>query len=177
MKAFIASSSRSVNEEDLRLARDVAKILIERGDTLICGGISTGMMREIYRAFDDAHRHTSCVTLEVYQEDLERVEEKLLLDTTFDRTKEIYKQMDYAIFLPGGTGCVAEFFSMLEEARTLKTKKLILYNKNGIFDSLISFIGTAIGEGRNDKSILRYFDIVTTLDELIQKLEGEDENE
>lgn len=174
MKAFIASSSRSESEEDLKIAKDVANIVVEKGDGLLCGGISSGMMKAVYEVFHSLGRPVTCITLEVYQEDLKEVEESLLVETTFDRTKALYQQMDYAILLPGGSGSMAELFSMLEEARTTGAKKMFLYNENGFFDSVIALLKECIRAGKNDETILHYFQVVTSQEELKEVLKGEE---
>ena len=125
-------SSRVKEEKYLTLAKEVAEFFAKRNDELICGGINDSMMKVIYEVFRENNQNISCVTLSCYNEDLSMLKNVLLVESTFDRAKELYNQMYIAIFLPGGTGSVAELFASLEEHRTLENnKKLILLNRKG----------------------------------------------
>lgn len=171
MKIWITSSSRVKDSRYLTLAKDVATLFANNGDELLCGGINDSMMKEIFQTFKENNCQTSCLTLECYQEDLSRVDNKYLLASTFDRTKKLYEMADVIIFLPGGTGSLAEIFSSLEEYRTLESnKRLILYNYNNFYEPVITFIKNLVTAGFNDQSILEKISIVSTISELKEKV-------
>lgn len=173
MKVFISSSSRV---EDNELSKKIAEVFIKRNYDLVCGGITSGIMREIFQEFHDNKRNTICITLEVYQEDLSLAEESYLVDNTFDRTKRIYDEMDIGLFLPGGTGSFCELFAMLEEARTLTYKPLILYNENNHFSEFIENLNDLIEKGFNDKNILNKIIVVNSIYELEEILNDKERN-
>jgi len=169
---FVSSSSRVEEDKYLKMVKEIAKVLTDKDCNLITGGISSGMMRQVYLEFKKKKKHTLAVTLDCYQEDLNEVDEVYLEDNTFDRCKRIYNLMDFALFLPGGTGSLSELLAILEEARTLKEKPLILYNANGHFDKVLEILNDFIKLGFNDKNILEKICVVSSLNELEEKLEN-----
>lgn len=171
LKVFVSASSRKEDEEYLEMSQDIAKVLANKNIDLATGGISSGMMRQVYLEFKSKKKHTIVVTLEVYKEDLADVDEVYLMDNTFDRCKKIYNMMDFALFLPGGTGSLSELLAMIEEARTLKDKPLILYNANGCFNKILDILNDYIKFGFNDKKILDKICVVSNLNELDEKID------
>ena len=170
MKVWITSSSRVKDEKYLGIARRVAYVFSESGYSLVCGGVSSSMMKEVYDTFVNSGNEISCVTLKCYNEVFEDIE-PIYVDNTFYRTKTLYDMSDVILFLPGGTGTLTEIFSSIEEYRTLDSnKRLILYNEEGFYDDLISSISKLIELGFNDKSILEKIEIVNTIDELKERM-------
>ena len=111
-------------------------------------------------------------TLKLYNEEVDKNIKCTYLDTTFDRTKEIYNNSDKLLFLPGGTGSLSEILSMLEEKRTISSnKEIIIYNQDGYYYDLIKFITKLIKNKFNDISILNYIKIFNDKDDLIKYLE------
>lgn len=171
MKVFVSASSRVEDEKYLKISQDVANVLVRKNCDLITGGVASGMMRQVYLEFKKENMHTIVVTLDVYKEDLSEVNDSNLTDNTFDRCKKIYELMDFALFLPGGTGSLAELFAMLEEVRTLIPKTLILYNVNGHFDKILDILDDFIKLGFNSDAILEKICVVSSLKELEEKID------
>lgn len=169
MKVWIASSSRVENNKYLTIAKNVASVFCECGYDLVCGGIASSMMQEVYNEFKRHDKEVSCVTLKCYNEKFDDIE-PIYVDSTFDRLKTLYNLADVLVFLPGGTGSLSELFSSLEEYRTINSnKRIILYNEDGFYDSLISSLDSLIELGFNDKSILNKLEIVNTISDLKKK--------
>ena len=170
MKVWITSSSRIEDEKYLSIANRVATVFSEYGYDLVCGGISSSMMKKVYEIFTKNKRDIFCVTLKCYNEIFTEVT-PIYVDTTFDRNKKLYDNSDIIVFLPGGTGSLAEIFSSLEEYRTISSdKKLILYNEDGFYDTLIFTLNNLVELGFNDESILENLKIVNTIDELKERM-------
>ncbi len=170
MNIMICTSSRDeVPEEFLRLADDISKRVSKLKFNLIFGAASTGMMGKTATNF----KNVSSYTVEKYKEDLKNIPstKEYILETTFDRTKEMYKDADVILLLPGGTGTVAELFSILEENRSIKKpKSFIIYNYKGYYNSLLDFIDKAINNGFNDNSLRDYFLVLEDTEEIIEVL-------
>ena len=108
-----------------------------------------------------------------YVDDLKNINstKEYILDTTFDRTKNLYTDSDLILVLPGGTGTLAEIFGILEENRSIDNPKpMYIYNYDHYYDNVINIIETCINNKFNDKSIYNYFYISDNLDELIEKI-------
>ncbi len=171
MNVFISSSSRVEDKDNLFLARRVAELIASISHTLICGGNSSGMMKEVYQVFKDKHCPCYCYTLPIYQEKFAEDDNVFYVENTFDRAKKIYHHMDMAIFLPGGTGSLNEIFALLEEVRTTTFKPIILYNETGHFDLFLQQLERLIQDGFNDRKVLEMIEVVESIDELKEKQE------
>ncbi len=166
MNVWITASSRVEDKKYLQLAKEVAQVFQERGDRLLIGGFESSMLQQIYESFSKVER---IVTLPCYQEEVKKETE--LVDSTFTRTKMLFDLADIIVFLPGGTGTVAEMFASLEEYRTIDVRKqLILYNEEEFYTPLITFIQNLVTLGFNQKDILEKMDVVHSIDELKKKV-------
>lgn len=167
MNIFIGSSSRVNDSKYLKLADDISNKLACKYD-LVCGGVSSSMMKVIFDNFKKNNKKTTCVTLELYNEDLSVVDQKYLVNNTIDRLNKIYEISDILLILPGGTGTLAELFGLLEEVRTIdKNKKLYLYNYEGYYDFIKEFINNSIKNNFNSEDILGYINFINDIDEII----------
>lgn len=149
----------------------ISKRLANKGYDLVIGGVNDkGMFGKIINNFKS--RKIYLYTLKLYNEEVDKDINCMYLDTTFDRTKEIYNNSDKILFLPGGTGSLSEILSMLEEKRTINSdKEIIIYNQDGYYYDLIKFITKLIKNKFNDISILNYIKIFNDKDDLIKYLE------
>lgn len=165
------SSREEVNKDFLYLADSVSKEISSLGYNLVFGAASSGMMGKCMNNFEEVYSYT----VEKYREDLINIPstEEYVVETTFDRTKEMYKDADIILVLPGGTGTIAEIFSILEENRSISTPKpMIIYNYNGYYDNVINLIDIAVENNFNDSSIKEYYQVCDNLEELIEYIKN-----
>lgn len=170
MRILIISSSRDeVNEKYLELGNIVGNKLRDLNLELNFGAASTGIMGRYKNYF----RTVNSYTVKKYVDDLRNINstKEYILDTTFDRTKNLYTDSDIILVLPGGTGTLAEIFSILEENRSIDNPKpMYIYNYDHYYDNVINIIDKCITNKFNDKSIYNYFYVSDNLDELIDKI-------
>ena len=170
MKVWITSSSRVKDDKYLEVGTNVAKIFSNFDYELLCGGISSSMMKNVYDVFSQEKKNITCVTLKCYNEQFDDIT-PIYVENTFDRAKTLYNLADVIVFLPGGTGSISEIFSTLEEYRTISSdKKLILYNEFGFYDTIIMLINDLVSKGFNDISILEKIEIVNSKEELEKRV-------
>lgn len=171
-KVFIGCSSKdTIHTKYLEEAKEISSSLSKDNYALVFGAASMGMMGACYQEFNYSHQPIYSYTVEKYQEDLSHLQSdiEVILPTTFDRTKQLYQDADIIILLPGGTGTIAEIFSILEENRTIDNpKKIVLYNFDGFYNKLLEVINYCITEKFNDSSIYDYFTVVNTRDEVLK---------
>lgn len=176
---FMACSSRdSIKDEYKQLAISISKIFISHDYSLATGGASSGMMGTSFLEFHNNKKEVYAYTVEKYEEDLENLPGafKFIYENTFDRTKCLYQKGTTIIFLPGGTGTLAELFSCIEENRTTANpKEIILYNYNGYFDKVLDLIYYCVANKFNDESIYSFFKVISTEEELIKHLNNSKE--
>jgi len=183
MRVFIGSSGKdgilSIYKE---LASSVATTLARNNFKLVYGGGDTSMMGTTYLTY----KYEGGKVKGFYDVKDARIAESLELDAvdispnTFVRTEHLYEHADLIVILPGGIGTLAEFFSMLEEKMTKEdfNKKIVLFNYNKCFDSLLFQIKDLMDERFILKETLNMFDIVTNMkdfDKYIEDLVKEEE--
>lgn len=174
-KIFIGcSSSKLVDQEYIELARKVAEVFVKLDYDFVFGAASFGMMGNCYEVFHEAMRKVYSFTTAKYEDDLLNLDsyKDKVCSTSFDRTASIYNACDIILFLPGGTGTLAEVFGMLEENRSIDSpKKIIIYNYNGFYDRIIDLIDFCIDKKFNTDDIFTYFEVCNSLEEVIEVIE------
>ena len=175
---FIGCSSRdTIKNEYKELASNISDQFIKEDYNLASGGASTGMMGKTYQRFNSKQKEIFSYTVEKYQDDLTNLQDStsFIYKNTFDRTKNLYKKGNIIIFLPGGTGTLAELFACIEENRTTKNPKLlIIYNYNGYFDKVLELIYYCVTNKFNDESIYSFFKVISTHEELINLIKSKE---
>ena len=170
MNILICTSSREeIDKEYLLLAENIGKELTKLNLNLIFGAASTGMMGKIEKHFKNINSYT----VEKYTNDLKNIHssKEYIIETTMDRTKEMYKEADVILLLPGGTGTIAEFFSILEENRSINNPKpFLIFNYNGYYNKIFEIIDTCIKNNFNDKEIYNYFEVCNNFEEILKKI-------
>lgn len=181
MKIGILCSSKDHYPKE---TKEICEFLSEEKFDLVFGASSTGMMGICYDTFHEKGRKMEGATVKEYQQDLQNLPyaQPYICETTFDRIKLIMNLSDVILLLPGGTGTLSEFFSLLEEVRTIGQKgKLLLYSlpyKNGhYFDFIKEMMDRMIMDGYNSSDIKEYYDIIEDKEKLKQKILRRKENE
>ena len=177
---FMGCSSRdAISDEYKELTTRISKLFVDNNYSLATGGASTGMMGTSFLEFHNNNKNVYAYTVSKYEEDLENLNGafKFIYEDTFDRTKCLYKKGSIIIFLPGGTGTLAELFASIEENRTTNNpKQIILYNYNGFFDKVLDLIYYCVTNKFNDESIYSFFKVISTEEELKQILNPENKS-
>ena len=155
MRVTISSSSNELIDNEYKdSAIKVCDFLASKGCDLNWGSGSISIMGICYNEFLKHNRNIYGYTSPKYADDIQNLPKAKhnIYDTTFDLKKNIFKDADLIVLLPGGTGTISEFFAYLEEVRSNDINKtLILYNENNHFDSTISLINDLIQ--RNFKEV------------------------
>lgn len=145
------------------------------GHTLVYGGSNTGLMECVARAAHDAGATVIGVVPQILEKGgrvSDYIDVEIPCDNLSDRKDLMLAQADTAVALPGGIGTLDELFSVAA-SRTIgyHTKKIILYNINGFWDSLVHLL-----DDLQERGMIRgqYTDgilPVSTLQELQKKIE------
>ena len=129
----------------------MARVLASSGVELVYGGGHVGLMGALA---DEALARGGRVT-GVIPEHLMRPEvahqaltELIVVDSMHTRKQTMASRSDAFIVLPGGFGTLEEMFEMLTWLQLrLQAKPVGLVNVEGYFDSMLSFLEHATGEG------------------------------
>jgi uncharacterized protein (TIGR00730 family) len=134
------SASPNILPEFFTLAAQLGSMIAARGDTLIYGGASSGLMGEVARNVQAGGGRVvgmipqSLVDLEIAYHNAD----ELIITNTFRERKEAMEtRADVFVTLPGGIGTLEELFEILNlrQLRMLDNP-LILVNHNGFYDPL-----------------------------------------
>ena len=132
-------------------AAELGHVLADHGCELLYGGGSVGLMKIIA----DVMMERGCkVTGTITQHLLDmrvghpEISELIVVETMAERKKILEDMADGFIALPGGIGTMDEFFEayVLSQLRVFD-KPVALFNVNGYYDGLVSFINHIAEEG------------------------------
>lgn len=179
MNIFIGCGSEIVDDKfyknSISLVEKISRI---PGVNLVFGGYRHGMMGTCYDLFKNHNKKVTAVTLNVYKEQLNEMDcnESHLVETSMDRTREIYEKSDVILFLPGGVGTYTEIMACIEESRTKEDNKMIIiYNDEFFYTPLIKEMYWLYEKKFVSKSIGEYCRIESVEEEIVKIIEKENE--
>jgi uncharacterized protein (TIGR00730 family) len=144
-------SSDKVHVDYLQAARELGRIIAERGIQLTYGAGSTGMMGAVADGVLEAGGEVIGVipkiftTPQLMHGTLTRVE---IVDTMHERKARLVELSEAFVALPGGYGTFEEFFEILTWAQIgIHGKPVGLLNTRNYFDPLLAMVEHARVEG------------------------------
>lgn len=181
MKVTVCSSSNeNINDKYYESSKKVLNYLTTIKDIeLIFGTCSKSIMGLSYKIFNEKNLNIHAYTTHKYSFEIDNLKGVFpkIFDSTFDLKNSFFKDSDFILFLPGGTGTVSEFFSFLEEIVSNDVNKtLILYNEDNHFDSTISLINDLVNRNFTNSSIFDKFKVVTSINELEDIIKENEKN-
>jgi uncharacterized protein (TIGR00730 family) len=134
------SSSAAVDRRHVEVARELGRRLAERGDVLVWGGATVGLMGEVARAA----RAAGGRTIGIIPEGLRAVEiadhaadELVITPDLLTRKRELAERADAFVALPGGFGTLEELLEQLTgRLLGLHDKPIVLVDVAGFWQPL-----------------------------------------
>lgn len=173
--AVFCSANNNIVDKYAKEVKALGQWIGTAGHTLVYGGSNTGLMECVARAAHDAGATVIGVVPQILEKGgrvSDYIDVEIPCDNLSDRKDLMLAQADTAVALPGGIGTLDELFSVAA-SRTIgyHTKKIILYNINGFWDSLVHLL-----DDLQERGMIRgqYTDgilPVSTLEELQEKIE------
>ena len=140
------------------------------GHTLVFGGCNLGLMECVAKAVHDAKGMTVGVVPTIVEKGgkvSDYVDVKILCDNLSDRKDLMIERSDVIIALPGGVGTLDEIFTVLAAASIgYHSKRVILYNIGGFWDSLIAMLDDLKARGVLRAGFDDTVKVAHTLDEI-----------
>ena len=131
-------------------AQNLGRAIVRNGFELVYGGAEVGLMGEVA----DAVLHAGGVAIGVIPQSLaEKVSHRGLTElhivaSMHERKKMIFDLSDAFVALPGGYGTLEEIAELLTWSQLgFHRKPCGLLNVSGFYDSFLSFLDHAVGEG------------------------------
>jgi uncharacterized protein (TIGR00730 family) len=147
----LCGSSAGVGDRHRALARDLGKLLADRGVTLVYGGAQVGLMGELADAAMAAGaRVTGVIPVGLFSREVPHtgLTELHEVGSMHERKELMYDLADAFVALPGGLGTLEE----LSEVATWTTlglhrKPLVLLDADGYWDPLVAQLDRMVSQG------------------------------
>lgn len=170
------SSSDDIDRRFFDVAQELGAALGKRGDTLVYGGGSVGLMGEVARA---CHEYGGKVvgvipeSLKTEEIAYHQADELLVTETMSERKTMMFTRGDAFIILPGGFGTLEE----LAEVIVLKVLKyqdrpIVILNCFGFYDPLIALFEHFIEENFAKPKHRELYCVVETVEGAMAALNG-----
>ena len=172
--AVYCAAHHGNHPEFVEVAQEVGEALATQGvDLVYCGG-SVGLMGEVANSMI-AHgaRATGVITRHLYEMEVAHLslDELIVVDTMPLRKAEMFDRADAFVVLPGGVGTLEELCEVWCWASLrLHHKPIVLVNVDGFFDSLMTFIGSAVTAGLVSQHAFECVSVANDVDGVVAAL-------
>lgn len=165
------SASGTLPPEYYEAARQLGRWIALNRHTLVFGGCRLGLMEAVASAARAAGGRTIGVVSRIVEEggrESDNVDTRILCESLDDRKAIMVQRSDVFVALPGGIGTLDEVFTVLASASIgYHAKRVVLYNVDGFWDSLLAMLGDLRGRG----VIRRGFDDTMCVADSMEQLE------
>ena len=132
-------------------AAELGRVLADNDCELLYGGGNVGLMNIIAEVMKQRHRRiVGSITQHLLDMRVGRpdIDELIVVETMAERKKILEDMADAFIAMPGGVGTMDEFFEVmvLSQLRVFD-KPVALFNVNGYYDHIVSFLDRATHDG------------------------------
>lgn len=170
------SYSKNQDENLLILSKNIAKELCKRNHDLVYGGGKNGLLGELSKEVHNNKKETIGVILD--NSDLENYVykdcTKLISKKNMNERKYYMEEIsDGFIILPGGIGTLDEFFEILVlSSKNVLNKPIVLFNIDGFFDEIISFMKMLLNKGMMGEKVFDLFYITDNIKKCFDYIEN-----
>ena len=132
-------------------AAELGNVLADKNCELLYGGGNVGLMNIIAEVLKQRHcKIVGTITQHLLDMRVGRpdIDELIVVETMAERKKILEDMADAFIAMPGGVGTMDEFFEVmvLSQLRVFD-KPVALFNVNGYYDHIVSFLDRATHDG------------------------------
>lgn len=173
--AVFCAASETISPCYATAANEVGAMIGRIGATLVYGGARFGLMEATAKSAKNAGARVVGVVPDILVE-RDRVsallDERIMCRNLSERKDIMLEKSDILVALPGGIGTLDEIFHVMAAATIgFHNKRIVLYNVNGFWDSLIAMLDSFNANGfvRGDmNSLMTVVDNVEDLEILIK---------
>jgi uncharacterized protein (TIGR00730 family) len=173
--AIFCSANNNIDAEYFKKAQELGEWIGKNNDTLVYGGCDMGLMECLAKA---VHAKGGQV-IGVVPQKIEKnghvskyIDIEIPCQDLTDRKALMMAQSDVVIALPGGLGTLDEIFTVAAAATIGYTdKKVILYNINGFWDSLLIMLHEMQQKNFMRESLSEHIVSVRKFEELKEQIE------
>ena len=168
--AVFCAASENIAPGYFEVAAEVGAMIGRIGATLVYGGARFGLMEATARAAKSAGATVDGVVPQILEE-RDRVssliDEKINCRNLSDRKDIMLERSDILVALPGGVGTLDEIFHVMAAAMIgYHSKRVVLYNVNGFWNSLVELLQSLKDGGFVRGELEKYMAVANSIDEL-----------
>lgn len=169
--AVFCSANDNIEPVYFEKAREMATWMAKNGHSIVFGGCDMGLMECVAKAASDAGGVTIGVVPSKIEENghvSQYLSVEIPCDNLSDRKDLMLLKSDVVVALPGGLGTLDEIFTVAASATIgYHHKKVVLYNINGFWNSLVSLLDDLQQRGMIRGDYSRHIRVADSLEELI----------
>ena len=168
------SGSKKTPEEYIEVGYDLGSKIASEGHSLVFGGGNDGMMGAVASGVFKNNGEIISIAPEWFDDfddDFKNCTEYIKTSSMDERKKLFLEYSDVFIIVPGGIGTLDEFFEILV-LKYLKrhSKKIILFNINGFYDSMILMLKEMYDKGFIREGAMDIFQIANNTAEVFRMI-------
>ena len=173
-RGIFCSANSDIEPVYFEKTRELGEWIVGNGDTIVFGGCDMGLMECIAEAVYTNGGMTIGVVPSKIEENghvSPHLSVEIPCDNLSDRKDLMLLKSDVVIALPGGLGTLDEIFTVTASATIgYHGKKVILYNINGFWDSLIALLDDLQRRGMVRGDWRRHIMVAGSLEEIRSSL-------
>lgn len=170
------AASNEIDKSFLEAGENLGREMAKRSHELVFGGGKNGLMGAAARGINEKGGHIIGIAPEFFNVDgalFEKCDEMIYTKTMRERKMLMEEKSDAFIVTPGGIGTFEEFFEILTLRSLDRHKKPIaIFNTNGYYDALLSFLENGVKENFLREDNLRLFFVSENESEILSYLEN-----
>ena len=171
---IFCSANNKISPVYFEKTGELGRWIGENGHSIVFGGCNMGLMECVAKAVHEAGGQTMGVIPEIIEKGgrtSQYVDEHVFCTNLSDRKDLLLSHSDVIVALPGGIGTLDEVFTVAA-SHTIgyHRKKVILYNVNGFWDSLMACLDDLDSRGMIRGQWRDYIQTAVTLEELTELL-------
>ena len=160
------SANADIDPDFFRMTEALGRWAAENAHSIVYGGVNQGLMECVAKV---AHEVVGVIPTLVEKSGRisQQVDVEMLCDNLSDRKQMMQDYADVFIALPGGIGTLDEIFSTVASATIgYHSKKVILYNMKGFWNTLVSLLDDLQGKGFMRKEWRAQIMVANSLEEI-----------
>ena len=171
MKVCIfCSANANIDPDFFRMTEELGQWAADNAHSIVYGGVNQGLMECVARAAHEKGAQVVGVIPTLVEKSgriSQQVDVEMFCDNLSDRKQMMQDYADVFIALPGGIGTLDEIFTIAASATIgYHSKKVILYNMKGFWDSLIALLDDLQSKGFTRKEWRNQILVANSLEEI-----------
>ena len=171
MRIFVGcSASEDIPNKYREDSKELLNNLFKQENTLVFGACNSGIMADAYNTALNNKRGIVGICPEAYIHDFKELKctEEIITKNVNERTDGLINESEVLLFLPGGFGSVYELFTAIESKRCHEhNREIIIYNSEGFYDELLSFIEKIYKEQFAKEYVREYYFVSSNKEEIL----------